>query len=409
MITSVNVKFRPSLVENKPGSLYYQVIHQRIVRQINTCIRIHESEWDAKAQSVILTNNNDAARFSALQTIRSSIKWDLIRLHRIIQSLRQASLPFSADDVVTEFHRQSSECTLQQYMQLVIAQLLASNHEGTAAKYKCSLASFMRFRSGIDVPLDAIDSALMERYESWLRQNGLTKNGSSSCMRNLRAVYNRAVEAGLTEQRHPFRHVYTGTDKTIKRAVKIDLIRQLKHADLQERPSLALARDLFLFSFYTRGMSFIDMAYLRQSDVKGGYLIYRRKKTGQLMCVRWEPCMQEIVDRYKNPALEIRTPAVGFLLPIIQCTGNERQQYQSCQRLMSKQLHALSALLHLPQPITMYVARHSWASIAYGKGIPKHVISEALGHDNEHTTEIYLASIETSVIDDANKTVLDEL
>ena len=295
------------------------------------------------------------------------------------------------------------------FMQSVIDQLTATGHDGTAAKYQCSLASFMRFRSGADIPLDAIDACLMERYESWLRQHGLTRNGSSSYLRNLRAVYNRAVEAGLTRQCHPFRHVYTGTDKTVKRAVKIDTIRQLKHADLSSRPALALVRDLFLFSFYTRGMAFVDMAYLRQSDIRGGYLVYHRKKTGQLISIRWEPCMQEIVDRYSSTSSACPSPAPGYLLPIIKTAGNERRQYQSCQRLVSAHLHTISTLLQFPHPVTMYVARHSWASIAHGKGIPKSVISEALGHDNERTTDIYLASIETSVIDDANKMLLDDL
>lgn len=299
--------------------------------------------------------------------------------------------------------------TFQTYMQSVISHLHATGHEGTADKYRSSLASFMRFRSGIDIPLRAFDANLMEHYESWLRQQGLTRNGSSSCLRNLRAVYNRAVEAGLIAQSHPFRRVYTGTDKTVKRAVKIDVIRQLKQADLSKRPALALVRDLFMFSFYTRGMAFVDMAYLRQSDVRGGYLFYRRKKTGQLMSVRWEPCMQEIVDRYRTCSLSHAPHATGFLLPIIKTVGNERRQYQNCQRLVSIHLHTISTLLNLPQPLTMYVARHSWASIAHGKGISRSIISEALGHDNEQTTDIYLASIETSAVDDANRRILEDL
>jgi site-specific recombinase XerD len=409
MPTSVKLKFRPSTVINKEGTLYYQVIHQRLIRQVNTSYKLYDSEWDAKAQTLIMDNNANPLRCSSLMTIKDSVKWDILRLQRIIRHFTGTSLPFSADDVVTEFRRQSSECTLQHFMQSVIAQLVATGHEGTAAKYQCSLNSFMRFRSGIDIPLDAIDANLMERYESWLRQQGLTKNGSSSCLRNLRAVYNRAVEAGLTEQCHPFRRVYTGTDKTIKRAVKIDIIRQLKQANLSDHPALALVRDLFMFSFYTRGMAFVDMAYLRQRDIQNGYLVYRRRKTGQLMSIRWEPCMQEIVDRYKNTAPSSQSPATDYLLPIIKTKNNERRQYQNCQRLVSYHLHTLSSLLQLPQPVTMYVARHSWASIAHGKGIPKAVISEALGHDNEQTTDIYLASIETSIVDDANKTILESL
>lgn len=83
-------------------------------------------------------------------------------------------------------------------------------------------------------------------------------------MRNLRAVYNRAVEKELTTQRYPFKHVYTGVEKTLKRAVPLKTIKQIKEMDLSMNPTLGFARDMFLFSFYTRGMSFVDMAYLRK-------------------------------------------------------------------------------------------------------------------------------------------------
>ena len=401
MVTSIRVKFRPSTVAGREGGLYFQVIHRRVIRQINTRYRLYEREWEDRTQSVKIAGVNDA-RSAVLLSVKDSLRWDIVRLQRIIRNFNGQAQSYTADDVVLEFQRISAECTLRNYMQAVITRLLASGHSGTGGKYQSSLNSFMRFRHDEDITLDAIDSDLMQTYEAWLWQQGLTRNGSSSCLRNLRAVYNRAVEAGLVEQSQPFRHVYTGTDRTIKRAVSFEVIRKIKNADLSRRPALALARDLFLFSFYTRGMSFVDMAYLQPEDIKGGYLVYQRQKTKQTLNVKWEACMQEIVGRYSQGGS-------AYLLPIITQAGNERLQYQSFQRLVNHNLHTLSLLLGLERPLTMYVARHSWASIAHGKGVPLQVISGALGHDNEQTTQIYLSSIDTSAIDAANRRLLDEL
>lgn len=144
----------------------------------------------------------------------------------------------------------------------------------------------------------------MTAYEAYLRRTGASRNTSSFYMRILRAAYNRAVERGIVSQKQPFRHVYTGVDKTVKRAMPLDALRRLKNADLRSFPRLDYARDMFLLSFYTRGMSFVDMAYLKKDDLSSGTLTYCRKKTGQRLSIRWEGCMQEIVAKYpdRHPA-----------------------------------------------------------------------------------------------------------
>lgn len=148
-------------------------------------------------------------------------------------------------------------------------------------------------------------------------------------------------------------------------------------------------------------MSFIDIAYLQEKDLRGKVLTYRRKKTGQLLSIQWENCMQEIVNKYSSSSIS------PFLLPIIRDSGgNLRKQYQNVQSLINRNLKNIGVELKLPIPLTMYVARHSWASVARSEGIPISVISEGMGHDSEVTTKIYLASLETQVIDKANHKIL---
>lgn len=172
--------------------------------------------------------------------------------------------------------------------------------------------------------------------------------------------------------------------------------------DLSHHPSLEYARDLFMLSFYLRGMSFVDMAYLEKTNIKNGILFYRRKKTGQQLTVKWEPCMTEILDKY-------HLPYSSYILPIIRSEKTSRRDYTNASHLINKKLKEIGQALNLPIPLTMYVARHSWASIAKDKHIPLAIISEGLGHDSERTTLIYLNSLDTSKIDKANSVILHSL
>ncbi len=288
------------------------------------------------------------------------------------------------------------------FMEDVISSLRGLNRVQTAENYSAALNSFRRFRNGKDLSWSNFTAPLMMRYEAHLRSGGITMNTVSFYNRILRAVYNRAVEFGLTPQNMPFRHVYTGVDRTVKRAIPMKYISRIKGLDLSDHPALDLARDLFMFSFYTRGMSFVDMAFLRKGDLRGGSLTYFRRKTGQKMVIGWERCMQEIVDKHE-------ARATGYLLPIIRREGDEHRQYRNAMRRVNKSLKAIPALIGLNGNLTMYVSRHSWASIAKNQNIPTAVISEGLGHDSELTTRIYLASLDTVKVDRANRSIIRRL
>lgn len=292
--------------------------------------------------------------------------------------------------------------TLKCFMRQIIGQLDTMGRLRTKDIYHSALNSFLRFSN--DVCIDGIDSEMMLRYENYLHvSRGVKRNTSSFYIRVLRAVYNRAVDRGLTVDNHPFRAVYTGIDKTVKRALPLNAVKRIMRLDLSARPGVALARDLFMFSFYTRGMSFVDMAYLKKSDLCDGVLTYRRRKTGQLLQIKWEKCMQEIIDRH-GCGID------GYLLPIISRAGvDERRQYESAMCITNIRLKEVGRLAGIPAPLTTYVARHSWASIARQKNIPLSIISEGMGHESEKTTRIYLASLETSVVDKANSAVIKAL
>ena len=401
-MASVKVKFRPSTIEGKTGALYFQVIHRRIVRSQKTKYKIYPDEWNARTAR-ITPSPSRPDRHSILSRYRHEIKQDLFRLSECIANLTRKGLPYSTDDLLRFYRKRSENDTLTGFMTSLICHLKEQGRIRTGETYQCALNSFMRFRNGEEIILDEMNQETIEAYEAYLKKERLSLNTISFYMRILRAVYNRAVEKELTTQRFPFRHVYTGIEKTIKRAIPQPIIRQIKDKELLAGSSVDYARDMFLFSFYTRGMSFVDMAYLKKKDLRNGYLTYRRKKTGQLLIIEWTRQMQDILDKYEPNKTK-------YLLPIIMREdGKERQQYLNQMMRINRHLKEIAGLANLSVPLSLYYSRHSWATIARGKDIPLAVISEGLGHESEATTQIYLDSIKSYEVDEANRKILNGL
>ena len=400
-MASIKVKFRPSTVADHEGSIYYQIIHERRVRQLLTDYKVFPSEWDESRSMVTTTQESD--RKSFILSIRERIRWDVERLNKIDKMLNANGLSYTTDDVIEEFNRYAKEYSLFNFMESIIARLKQNGKVRTSETYKSALNSFKKYRKDEDIMLDCLTSEIMEGYEAWHQQRGVTPNTISFYTRILRAVYNRAVEDDIIENRNPFRKVYTGVDKTVKRALPLSVIKKIKALDLSLNPTLEFARDMFLMSFYLRGMSFIDMAFLKKSDLTNGHVTYRRRKTGQQLTIEWTKEMQMILDKYPENESE-------YLLPIIKNPGtNERCTYRNAGYNINRNLKGIAKMVGITIPLTLYVARHSWASAAKAKGVPLSVISEGMGHDSEATTQIYLSSLDTSVVDKANSLIMRSL
>lgn len=402
-MATMKIKFRPSVVDGGLGVIYYQIIHNGKSCLYKTEYHLYPEEWDCDRSEVVLSGRSDL-RIHYLLKISCNIKLDIERFNRIVGLMERDKPDFTSDDVISVLFLKNPESYLFLFMRNVIAGLKDIGKIRTSETYTSALNSFRKFRNNEDIALDDIDSDVMIAYEAYLKACGLSPNSSSFYIRNLRAVYNRAVEKGLTSQRFPFKHVYTGIEKTTKRAVSLKIIKQIKDMDLSHNPASDFARDMFLFSFYTRGMSFVDMAYLQKKNLNSGVLSYRRRKTGQQLYVKWERCMQEIVDKYD-------TSGTDYLLPILNTNNllQARKQYIYALHKVNRYLKKIGEIFNLSIVLTLYVARHSWATIARSKNVPVSVISEAMGHDSETTTRIYLASLDTIAVDNANSLILESL
>lgn len=397
--TSIRVRWRQSTSDDNRGMIYYQLIKERKVKCIGTehhCPPPYTmDDTDEKPHEI--------KNLKLPPEVKEPVRWDLERLQRIVKKWDDECVEFNLDDVAEEFEKYKNRYSLFNYMEELIVRLKLKKKIRTAETYRAAINSFKKFRNDEDIMIDSITSDVMESYEAWHRERGNTANTISFYLRILRAVYNRAIEDGVIENRFPFRRVFTGISKTIKRAIPLESISRLKNLDLKKQRKLDFARDIFMMSFYLRGMSFIDMAYLKKSNLKNGTLTYRRKKTNQLLTIKWTREMQSVLDKYgENPT--------EYLMPIIKRDDvSDRNTYRTMSHNINRSLKELAGMIGVGLPLTLYVARHSWASAARTKGIPLGVISEGMGHDKESTTRIYLASLETAVVDEANSLIMSSL
>jgi len=405
-MTTIAFVYRQSTKAGKhPGSLVLRIIHQRKVKKITSAYHIYPDEWDHKKGWLALPCNNSFRKTYLLQ-VEGMMNQDISLIKKIIKTLELQG-NFNVADIVYTYTMYEKRGMLTRFVFELTKELKESGQDRTARAYNTVMNRFISFNNGEDIKLENIDAHLLKRFENNLMNQGKSPNTISFYMRNLRAIYNKGIHENYIKMgENPFRSVYTGIRATKKRALFHDDINILYSFDpvcvnTVEYNKLYEAKQFFFFCFHARGMSFVDMAYLRKENIRKGIIYYYRKKTGKLIEVKVTVEMQDIID-YFMPQVK-NSP---YLFPIIK--NNEkapRLQYESALRIQNKRLKKLAKLANIRESLTTHVARHSWATIAKQVNLPLWIISEGLGHSDEKTTYTYLASFERSVLDKANEQI----
>ena len=269
----------------------------------------------------------------------------------------------------------------------------------TIENYRTALRSFGRY-TGRKLPVSQLDAELLQGYERWLKEQQVGRNTSSCYMRSLRALSVRICGNDILSI---YNKVYTGREETEKRAIQHDDLSKIRALKLKKGSFLSLVRDLFLFSFYTLGMPFVDMAFLRKSQISNNQITYRRHKTGQHICIDIEPCMQEIIHRYDSPDRPYVFPLLSSLHP-----KEAYSEYLKMLNRYNRSLKQLALKAGVSHKLTSYVSRHTWASIAYHSDVGLPVISKALGHANPNNTLIYIQQINDQRLYQANRKIIQK-
>lgn len=262
-MATVKIKFRASSVAGKEGTLYYHIIHQRKLRWISTDYHVYPEEWNARNSSVIVSNSNN--RQAHLQLIQSQIDWEMKQMQRIIHDKEMDGVSYSVDDLANEIQQLPTSQSVFMFFRQQIAKKEQMQCVGTKNNYTNAVNRFIEFRNQKDLTFSQMTADMMEMYQAWLWNRGVGQNTVSFYLRTLRTLHHKAVEAGQATSNDIFAHVQTANVRTAKRAISVKDIRKIEKLDLPRGSSLDKARDMFLFSFYLRGMAFVDMAFLKRA------------------------------------------------------------------------------------------------------------------------------------------------
>ena len=329
---------------------------------------------------------------------------EVLKIKKILLDFTMMEKVYTLEEVVKSYqYPTSTGGYVYDYMRNIVDSLEKLGKNGNSNVYRGTMGVLQNFHPEQDLTFEGINYSFIKNFEIYLQRKGCKVNTISLYLRTLRSVYNRAIRDGIVaEEYYPFKKITIRKEKTMKRAIYKEEIAAIRDLNISSC-RMGLARDIFLFSFYMRGMSFKDIAFLSVSSIVGERLYYSRQKTAQKLNIKITDKAWEIIRKYND--LSDRT---SYIFPLIQYPGkNEYHQYKNAYREVNRRLKLIGTMLHFHFPLTTYVARHSWASIAKRSGIPISVISEGLGHDSERTTQIYLDSFENNVLDAANEIITD--
>jgi integrase len=294
-----------------------------------------------------------------------------------------------AHEKISLFGRQ----LLYDVLEKQIRQMESIKSASTIDNYTTALRSLVLY-TGREMAFADFNAMTLQGYERWLRSRNICLNTISCYMRSLRALFR---QTGIPHVEDDFKTVFTGSTRTRKRSIPVEAIIRLRQLSLPEGSFIALARDVFLFSFYAMGMPFVDVAHLRHAQLTQGTIVYNRQKTGQQVAIAVEPALQTLMDKYRSPQSDYVFPQLYTKTP---------HEYQILLGHYNRALHRLRHLAGIEAPLTSYVVRHTWASTAFRSNVELNVISKALGHTNPQTTLTYIREIDDNQLAQANKKII---
>lgn len=403
MITSLKLKLNKDRILNcGKYPLVFQIIHRRQRRLIYTDIRLLEQSFDAEKQRVVSSEQQRFKR-SELYKINERLRQTRAEIESMVVYVADRTASFTVDNVTSLYNRRKGDIYLFTFFEYIIEQNRSLEKFGTANNYQSTLSVFRLYLKSEKLKFTDIDQKLIKEFDIFLQKRKLKQNSIAFYINNLRTIYNKAAQDGvfeLSQGGSPFDKVCVKRTKTIKRALPVDVVRRIMELDLSESRDMELSRDLFMFSFYSRGMPLVDVLNLRRKDIDNNAFHYFRRKTKTLIRVGLTPQIQQIIDRHNSDG--------EYIFPFLSSKNSAQENYKKYRNVLVWQNNTLKKIAEkvgVSQNLTTYVARHSWATVAKEKGISVAVISEGLGHSTESVTNVYLKSFEQGVLDEANSQV----
>ncbi len=379
------------------------------IRYISLGVYVKKTDWDRVNERILPSAKLDPN----VSWYNDRITEKKLQTKKILQSLDETDQlnRITPADLMTRLKKKSKRLSFSQYLESHTRFLLEHGREGNAYNFEKLKPFFERYLpEKKDILFEDINPKNLKKIEYRYIARGNSYNGLSNYLRTIRALYNKAVkEWPELKDLYPFRDYKIKHVKAHKTAIKRDDLVKILNLDIKPDNRSWHSRNLFMFSFYCRGMNLTDIAKLKLKDIQNGRIIYRRSKNAKPFNIKINENISEILEFY----LVDKKPD-DYIFPILSDASRNSvtEQIREFGHVTNHALKRWAKKLDIDPSLSFNTARHSWATIGKEMNVPIAAISEGLGHNDIRTTQIYLDSFNDDVIDSVNdligNSIIDE-
>lgn len=378
--------------------LKIRITSNRKHKEVPLGISILKTHWNEKTNQV--KNNHPNAIL-----INREITQKLSEIQETFLLKKNGNQFISAQEIKTEIvSLQKPTTSFLIFATAEVDKLMRSGRVGNAIAYKAATNKLIKYARNKELLFEQITYNLIDNFSTDLLSEGLSQNAIACYLREIRAIFNKAIKAGVIDAKYyPFKSFRIKTKKTISRALLAEDIRLIAKIDLPENSPISIARDYFMLSFYLIGINFSDLFKLKKENVINDRVVFNRSKTHKVYSIKIHPNAQEIFNKYKSKNGDYLLPIINDSSPI-----EIKKRISQAIKNTNKYLKRIAKSIGIDKPVTTYYGRYSWANIARKIGYSKEIISQALGHEfGNAVTAIYLDDFDNEVIDNANCSIID--
>ena len=394
------------VLQNKPNneglfSVALRITKNRKKKEIGLGFRCNQEEFE---------NERFTKKHKLYKKRNLILSEQVLKALSIIDDFEANKINFTLIEFENKFIGKTKDDVLVfDFFDEIINDEIKSGKTGNARVYTDTKNSLLKFFDNRNLRFNNITVTFLEKYEVHLRERGNNDGGIAVKIRQLRALYNDALNRGIAkEEFYPFKKYKISKlkGKATKRALTIDEIKKLLKINISEYPHLQNTFNYFIFSYYCRGMNFIDLMKLKWSNIQGKNIFYTRSKTNRQFVIKILEPVNKVLTYYRR----IQTNS-QYVFPIIVNENMSPIQLENRKlktlKKFNRDLKELAKIAGVESNVTSYVIRHSYATNMKFLGVSSDIISQSMGHSNVEITQSYLKEFENDILDNENEKLLE--
>ncbi len=368
-----------------------RITKDRRVSYISTKVHVEPKYWNEDKQQVRKTHPESSYLNHYLRMFLSDAQKYGHANHRNVKDLK---------NVITG----KSGTTFTTYAQSIIDSVRGKGEYWNAKNIKTALTKFTVFMGTRDILFRDISEITIREFENYLIEKGNRKNTRAKNLGSLKRIFSSAVkERVIRADDNPFMRFTISKERVEKQKLTLDELQALISAEVPDGTGQWHAKNYWLFSFFCGGVRFSDICILRWKHVQDGRINYKMQKTGTGKNIAMVPQAKSILDLYRSDEKGYN----DYVFPILKKEYSDQNKLKEAisarNALVNKDLKKVAKTAGIDVPLSMHLARHTYAVIALASGMDIYSLSRSLGHSDIKITESYLKSFDEKVDNEVSK------